>query len=162
MVIRCASSNRLLLQARNKNTGFGDRHHAQWVTLWSYPGAAQTFSPHHSLTAPREGGERKAGLDSQVGYDLLRRFLKHCVVDLKSVMLLRLVSENILIYKLNECSISFTRERGIKWFLMREHIFLPAFINLMECLYEPVTYWVIWMTKETFAGIVTQNELSCC
>lgn len=69
VVIHGASGNRLLLQEeKRKNTGFGDRHHPQWLTLWSQSGAAQIFSPHHSLTAAGERGERKAGLDSQVGW----------------------------------------------------------------------------------------------
>lgn len=54
--IHCASSDGLLLRANDKNRGFDDRYHAQWLTPWSDARAAGKFSPHHSLTAHGEGG----------------------------------------------------------------------------------------------------------
>ncbi len=112
--------------------------------------AAQKFSPHHSLTTPWERGERRAGLDSQVGCiisfeefsNIASSTWNYCKVIAFGQWLIAL---EFLIYKLNECSISFTRERDWRWSLISFLVFefwCNTFLNL--CLYEPNTESVEW------------------
>lgn len=160
--LRCASPNRLLLQSREKkkkkSTGFGDRHHAQWLTLWWAPSAAQKFSPHHSLTAPWERGERRARLDSQVGFlHLLRRFFKHCILELAKSLwgyCVRPVTQCIRISHFQvEWMQHFIHSRDGSLLEERIHDLCSLIswrCNIFGhffCLYESVTHWVMWMVK---------------
>ena len=133
------------LQPRHREErASGDRHHAQWVTLWSDPGVAQIFVRIIPWQLPeRGGGERReeerhrAGFSGRL-YHLLRRFLLQTLHPPHEITegLVRLASGSAhynfsFTSWVNAAFHSQERERKWNWSVTRDHIPLPLFINFI-------------------------------